>query len=331
METPPALMARSRIGLYVWQMIRTHRSGLRTALRLACVALAYASSLTAAQAQKRTPMPSDILVLGDSQMSFGGGPAFHAFFTNIRKHCSGLMLPSKKLAAIEKMATGVIGVRATGLQTWLSKSRKGKRMVCVKDPTGLVNARVIGAAKNGPRWVQIGESRAHDFCARGRSPLQEMLSQKRYQPKLLVLHFMGLSANHWLKKGNAERDMAQVVKLLPKDTGCIVMTTAPGYRKNINNPRIKAQPVIQRAVEATKGRCTFVKGLTRKTLAAFQGQRSHFYRNKNGRVRDPYHPVPSAARAFFKMRRAPLCRAVIKQLWPNEPSATLAGSEPRIQ
>ncbi len=312
-------------------MTRTHRSWLSSAVY--CVGAVTVTSIlaTTATAQKRTPMPSDILVLGDSQMSFGGGPAFHDFFTNFSKHCSGLMLPSKKLKAVEKLAAGVIGVRATGLQTWLSKSRKGKRMVCVKDPTGLVNARVIGAARHGPRWVQIGESRAHDFCAPGKAPLAEMLSQKPYRPQLLILHFMGLSAYHWLKKDNAERDMAQVLQLLPEKTGCIVMTTAPGYRRDINAPRIKAQPIIERAVNATKGRCTFVRGLTRETLSAFQGQRTRFYRHKNGRVRDPYHPVPSAARAFLQMRRAPLCNAVVRQLWPDEPSATLAGSETRIQ
>ncbi|MEO1265466.1 MAG: hypothetical protein AAFV26_07155 [Pseudomonadota bacterium] len=310
------MIARSIFGT------RTARAPI--AAIVAAGALVSAFSPSAALAKSKAPARAEILMLGDSQLSFGGGPAFLSFFNNFAERCDGLMLPADKRAAVTNMATGIIGVRATGLQNWLSTTAKGKRMVCVKDPTGLVNARVLGAARTGPRWVQIGESRNHDFCKRGTSPMAALLATRRFRPKLMILHFMGLSAYHWLKPGNAERDMKKVLATLPPKTGCIVMTTAPGYRADINRPRLKAQPKIEAAVKATGKRCAFVRGLTSKTVAAFQGKAKRFYRHPSGKVRDPYHPVPSAARDFVKTHRAALCRAVIKQLWPDEPIGAFA-------
>ena len=45
------------------------------------------SALTLGQSQAEQFLSPDILILGDSQISFGSGPAFLEFFTDIKKHC----------------------------------------------------------------------------------------------------------------------------------------------------------------------------------------------------------------------------------------------------
>lgn len=72
-------------------------------------------STLSATAQPSKLRPTDILILGDSQLAFGSGPALEEFFKDFSSRCGGLGLPDDQLRAVESMSVGILGVRATGL------------------------------------------------------------------------------------------------------------------------------------------------------------------------------------------------------------------------
>ncbi len=262
--------------------------------------------------------PTEILILGDSQLAFGSGPNILDFFDSFSQRCQGLGLAPERLRAVEAMSHGILGVRATGLHMWLSNTAKGTRMICVKDPAGLVNASTYGSMRYGrSKWVQIGESRNHRFCGGARSPIQHIMANLPEPPKLMILHFLGLSAYHWLRTARLERDLERVDAQLPKQTKCLFWTTTPAYTAKINAPRIRAQAKLAGKLKEKNHRCGFVAGFTPETLKAFQGNTQYYYKRKNGRVKDPYHTTPAGAERFLKLRGPDLCRGVVKALWPD--------------
>lgn len=291
----------------------------RNVALLVCATLCFASGPGAAPGLAAQGLrPVDILMLGDSQLAFGSGPAFVKFFKNFSKRCAGLGLPESKLRKVEAMSFGILGVRATGLHMWLSRSKKGTRMICVRDPAGYDNASTYGAMRyNKSRWVQIGESRHHRFCGSSRSPMENIMAQLPEAPKLTIFHFLGLSAYHWLKKSRLLADLTKVNKQLPMETSCLFVTTIPAYLRKINRPRIKAQAALEEALMDERHRCGFVAGQTKKTLGAFQGNPAYYYKRRDGRVKDPYHTTPAGAARFLAIRGPAICRGVVEALWPH--------------
>ncbi len=261
---------------------------------------------------------TDILILGDSQITFGSGPAFLKFFENIEKNCAPTPKQKRDLAKLGEQSVGVIGVRSTSLHSWTARSGKAKGSVCDVDPTWNVNAGSYGtvARKNAKNvYLQIGQGEEFQFCKKGLSPFEAIFKDNYYDPKLLVLSFLGNSSGTWGKsKEAAVKDVQATIKHLPKDTPCIFMSTAPAYKKKVNDDRLRAQKNIKKAFAETGNRCSFVEGLTPATIAANLGNKKHFRLKKSGAVKDPFHPNKRAARKFFKIEQANICKAIFEQV-----------------
>lgn len=258
----------------------------------------------------------DILVLGDSQISFGSGPAFLEFFTDIKSHCQPNELQQQHLKKLGEMTVGVIGVRSTSLHSWTARKGRAKGTVCDVDPKWKVNAGAYGfvnTTKN--KYVQIGRGDQYQFCSPNQSPFETMFRDDYYKPKLLLMSFLGNSARRWAdNKDLAIKDVEALMHQVPEDIPCIFMTTAPAYKKKIVDLRLKAQKNLMEAFEETGNRCTFVPGATPATVAANQGNRHYFRLNKNGLVKDPYHPNTKAAKNFFALEMGGICNAIFDQI-----------------
>lgn len=193
-------------------------------------------------------------------------------------------------------------------------------MICVRDPAGYSNASTYGTMRyGGARWAQIGESPNHRFCGWQRSPLENIMQSLDKPPKLMIFHFLGLSAFRWANRANIEADLAGVDEQLPPQSACMFLTTIPAYRADINRPRIKAQANLETALNEASHRCGFVAGVTDQTIRAFQGNPAYYYRRKNGRVKDPYHTTPGGAAEFLRHRGSAICRGVVEALTATLP------------
>lgn len=315
--------------LYAQRMITNRTFQLAAVAIVITQAVTTASARTASASPADVKKPMDIMILGDSQLSFGSGNAFQSFFSSLGQRCKGTGLPDEVLTKISNLRVGILGVRATGLHTWLSRTRKGKRMICVPDPAGLVNASVYGALRYGrSKWVQVGRSRNHRFCKPGRSGFEAIFAEKRYRPRLVIMNYLGLSAWRWTKRSRVETDFKELDRQLPRDTSCVVFTSAPTYTAKINRPRLKAQGNLKEVLGRSGSRCTFVPGLTPKTVKALQGNARLFYRRSNGTVKDPFHPNPAGAQRYLSLRRPAICRAVADALMDTDltPAALQPGA-----
>ncbi len=262
----------------------------------------------------------EILIIGDSQISFGSGPAFLEFFSNIKTHCKPNAEQKQHLEQLGKMRVGVIGVRSSSIPSWTARSGKGKDTICKVDPKWRVNAGAYGFVnKSGNKYVQIGEGRDYQFCAANTSPLEEMLRDDYYDPKLILMSFLGNSAKRWANSPEAAiRDVQKLKTQLPPDLPCIFMTTAPAYKKKIVDLRLRAQKNLMDAFKTSGLRCSFVPGSTPETVAANQGNKEYFRLNKKGMVKDPYHPNEAAAKNFFALEMDQICTAIFTQISPTK-------------
>ena len=258
----------------------------------------------------------DILILGDSQISFGSGPAFLEFFADIEHQCHPTEKQAKYLKSLGEMKVGVIGVRSTSIHSWTARSGSAKGAVCDVDPKWKVNAGSYGFLnKTGNKYVQIGKGKSYQFCAANQSPFETMFREDYYDPKLLLLSFLGNSSRRWAdSKEKALEDVAMLTKQLPPDLPCIFMTTAPAFSKKIVDLRLKAQKNVMEAFAESGNRCTFVPGATPETVAANQGNKHYFRLNKRGKVKDPYHPNAKAAENFFALEMEDICGAIFEQI-----------------
>jgi hypothetical protein len=278
-----------------------------------CVWAAHAAS-----AKAKAQAPVDLLVIGDSQISFGSGPAFEAFFADFATHCADADITAQQRMAVSDLKVGMVGVRSTGLTTWLARSNRGKRMMCVRDPDprGLVNASVWGAMQRNQkqRWVQIGDAPGYRYCKQGQSTLRAMLATFPRPPKLIMFHVMATDSFRWTTPKRIEDDLKRLEADLPDKTACIYFTTAPTYRTSVNARRVRAQAKLAAAISKTGSRCRLINGLTPATRKAFEGNAAFFYRHKSGRVRDPYHPTNAAARVYLKRHAKAVCKAVVSAI-----------------
>jgi len=281
---------------------------------LAATFLASISATSVAHAGSFTK--PDILVLGDSQITFGSGPAFLDFFENIERNCSPTHKQRRALKKLGDQSVGVIGVRSTSLHSWTARNGPAKGSVCDVDPTWNVNAGSYGTVSTSDNaFIQIGQGKQYQFCAKGSSPFETMFKDNYYDPKLLVLSFLGNSSDAWAKnKAQAVKDVKAAIQHLPQGMPCIFMSTAPSYKKSVNDTRLAAQKNIKSAFAETGNRCSFVEGLTPNTLAANVGNKKHFRLKKSGAVKDPFHPNKRAARKFFQLEKKNICEAIFEQV-----------------
>lgn len=319
----------------------TRPTGARRAIRLLalaaalCPALALAAGVaagaprgvSAADAAASASRPSaakgfvspEIFVLGDSQLTFGAGPVLLDFFDNLNARCAAAGHAGRVIEARDgALRVGVLGVRSTAIHSWVARSGRGKAMVCAKDKTWGVNAGAFGQlSMTGKKWEQIGEDPHNQFCKKGRSPFEEMFAGGYYDPKLFVMFFLGNATGRWAKSPkSALKDVEALAAQLPADTRCLMVTTAPSYKKSSNRRRLKAQETLKAAFAKTGNRCAVVSGFTPETIAALQGQARFFRRRKDGSVKDPFHPNSGGAKAWLAKTAPALCAAIAAQ-WPR--------------
>ena len=250
----------------------------------------------------------DILVLGDSQLSFGAGAAFVELFGAMRGDCG-----------LGRDATvGAIGVRSSTLQSWTSVGKSAKSAICDLDPKWKVNAGAYGTLSQGENpYVQIGRGEQFQFCSPDRSPLEAVFYDGYYRPDLVLMFLMGNATERWAESPEAAlQDVRSFLADLPKDQPCIFMTSAPPYGEKSVRQRQKAQDNIEAAFAKAGGRCSFVPGSTPETVAENMGNAENSSRKSSGKVKDPFHPTEVAARKFMALQRDAICRAVAAQLAP---------------
>ena len=265
----------------------------------------------------------DVLVLGDSQISFGAGPAFVDFISNLEANCSPKRREKTLLKKIDTTNVAVIGVRSTSLHSWTARGGAAKGSVCDVDPKWKVNAGsygVVNTTKN--QFVQIGQGRNYQFCKKGEAPFETMFDASYYDPKLLILTFLGNATKRWQTEPELTmRDVQLTAKQLPKGMPCVFMTTAPAYKPSISKRRFEAQENIRKAMAREGHRCVFVDGLTEQTMAANHGNKSFFRLNKSGGVKDPFHPNQRGARQHLKIVAPQLCKAIFTALDGKKPKS----------
>lgn len=282
-----------------------------------CIAISFQMSQQAQADPMRTP---EILVLGDSQLSFGAGPVMLDFFNNIKSRCRGAIPSTSVFGEVGHMRSALIGARSTSLGSWLSKTGAARAKLCKKDAKWGVNASIWGTIrklpqKSGTVHVQIGEGKQYQFCRRGQTPLEALFANGYYSPRLLVFNLLGNGVWRWAKSYKlAHSDVMRLDDQLPHGVPCLFMTTMPNYEKSRNKLRLKAQKNIEAAFATHKNRCAFVRGLTPQTIAAIQGKNRYFRRRKSGRVKDPFHPNSEATKKFYSLIRENLCQAIASAL-----------------
>jgi hypothetical protein len=274
--------------------------------RIVACGLVFLSLAAAGAAVPQTRPAPDILVLGDSQLSFGAGTAFVSALEGLRGQCG-----------LARDATiGVIGVRSSSLQSWTSPGRAAKSAICDIDPKWKVNAGAYGVLSPGDNpYVQIGQGAAFQFCRDGRSPLQAVFDDGYYRPAVMIMFLMGNAARRWAASAeDAARDARAFMADLPPGQPCIFMTSAPTFGETSVMLRQEAQANIAAGFAKAGGRCSFVAGLTPETIRENRGNAANFRRHASGRVKDPLHPTEAAAHRFLSLRRAALCDALSTQL-----------------
>jgi hypothetical protein len=273
--------------------------------RLLHAAVFLLATTGTAPAQSTFQSP-DILVLGDSQLSFGAGVAFLDLFRKIDGQCG--LKPG--------MSVGVLGVRSSQLVAWTAKDKTGKKSICDIDPKWKVNAGSFGVInKTKNKYVQIGQGEEYQFCKAGKSPFEAMFEAGYYKPKLLIMTFVGNASERWANSPEeAGNDVRRTMRDLPPGMPCVFMTTAPAYTERVVRERQRAQDNIERAFKTVGQRCSFVRGYTEQTIAANLGNAANFRRKPDGTVKDPYHPTETSAKQFLSLIRPQLCKAIQEQL-----------------
>ena len=253
----------------------------------------------------------EILMLGDSQLSFGAGEVVLDFFDNLKTRCEGVIDQSMLLSELQEMRTTLIGARSSSLQSWTTTSGWAYDRLCKKDKTWGVNASIWGYGRQkGVPYVQIGEHKNYDFCEKGKTPIQ-VLFETGYNPNLLIFNILGNNAKRWAKDPKlAEVDVKRFIEQTPAHLPCIYMSTLPIHTKRRNDTRYKAQEAIKAAFEKAGDRCAFVETLDKKTIALVQGKNKYFKRKKNGKVKDPFHPQKAAARKVYNLKQNEICQAI---------------------
>jgi hypothetical protein len=252
-----------------------------------------------------------LLILGDSQLTFGGGRPFLRFFKDINKQCETYWNNDQHLPNISA-STGIIGVRSTSIHSWIARDGKSKGMVCDKDPKWGVNARTLGVNEDSKRkFEQIGELPHNKFCEPHLSPFEAMFRPGYYDPELFIMFFLGNSTGRWDEEpALAKQDLEHMLLQIPKDIPCILLTTIPTHKPNTNDKRQLAQQAMMDAFnDSLTSHCTLVSGVTETTRNMSENNTDYFFQKKNGKF-DPYHPSELGARKFLDNRSEDICDAI---------------------
>ncbi|MES2813490.1 MAG: SGNH/GDSL hydrolase family protein [Pseudomonadota bacterium] len=275
-------------------------------LKSVCTVACMAASTGICQAEGTARGAPDILILGDSQLTFGAGEAFLDVLASVAGSC-GLDADA---------TTGVIGVRSSAITSWTGTSKSDKGAICDVDPKWKVNAGAYGTLGQGENpYIQIGKGAQFQFCRAGMSPLQAVFADGYYAPDLVIFFMMGNATERWASDpGAALQDVRALMADLPPNQPCIFMTSAPPFKEKAVKERLQAQDNIEAAFALAGRQCTFVPGFTTETIAENRGNAANFRRNASGKVKDPYHPTEAGARRFLKLQRGALCAAIGKEL-----------------
>lgn len=259
---------------------------------------------------------TDVLIIGDSQISFGAGAGHLALFGNLASACGADARQRAQLDHLANARAAAIGVRSTSLVDWTTADRDEQGLICDKDSAFGVNAGVYGIGGDPDlAFVQIGEGVDYPFCTPGQSVMQAMLSEPAYQPDLLVLAFLGNAVDRWATPHGAVRDdLRAALEQIPQGMDCIVMTTAPAFDASVNDRRVVAQDNLRQALESTGRQCSFVAGIRPDTVAATQDNPNFFRRNDAGEVIDRFHLNSDGYADFFTRVKPALCTAVFEQV-----------------
>lgn len=298
-------------------------ASLKTFLAASTIFMALSVSFSvntakaADQSRKNFKSP-DILMLGDSQLSFGAGEVVADFFQNIKARCEGIIDQAMLLEEIEKMRVTLVGARSSSLQSWTTTQGWAYDRLCKKDKNWGVNASIFGHGRQkGVPYIQIGEHKDYKFCEKGKTPI-EVLFEQGYSPDLLIFNILGNNSKRWAKDPKtADEDVAKFIAQTPAHLKCIYMTTLPIHTKRRNDVRLKAQTAIKAAFERAGNRCEFVETLDAKTISLVQGQNRYFKRKKNGKVKDPFHPKKAAARKVYNLKQNEICQAISSVYMPT--------------
>ncbi len=255
---------------------------------------------------------TDIMVLGDSQISFGAGEVYLKFFENLEQQCLGTDVSAATLSKLGDQRTAALGVRSTSLHSWVARKGAPKGTICDVDKKYGVNAGVYGLGGNPKRkFVQVGRDTGVRFCRPDQSAFEGLFREDASDPKLLILAFLGNAAERWTDDPSlAAQDVRRTLEQVPTDVPCVFMSTVPVYSKKTNDLRMKAQTEIVKAFQKSGGRCEVVEGFSAETRNVIEGHAKFFKRNSAGRVTDPHHPSPAATRMFVDLNRAALCNAI---------------------
>ncbi|WP_131726294.1 SGNH/GDSL hydrolase family protein [Ruegeria denitrificans] len=258
----------------------------------------------------------DILILGDSQISFGAGKEYLRFFDQLSDRCKITPKRKKILSKLGDRETAAIGVRSTSLQSWTTPDGATKGAICDVDKKFGVNAGAYGIDGNPDRvFIQIGKGDAYQFCKPKQSAFVAMFEGGYYDPELLVLTFLGNSADRWANSPElALQDAYRTLEQIPDNIPCVFISSVPVYLKKTNDKRMKAQTEIARAFRKSGTQCAVVEGFNRKTRKKIEGKPVYFRRNDAGQVTDPHHPSPAAIRAFLDINSVDICDAVFSTL-----------------
>lgn len=250
---------------------------------------------------------AEILVLGDSQISFGAGGAYTAYFGDLAQKC-GAVAPG-----FARADAAAIGVRSTALHHWTARNEATRGTICDVDPTFGVNAGSYGVTSANRSYVQIGADPNYPFCPSGRSPLEAVFETPKFDPDLVVLAFLGNAVGRWQSATTARSDWQTAVAQLPAGMPCIVMTTIPSFETVENDRRARAQANLATAVRDS-GNCAFVPGFTSATRQAIEGNAAYFRSDATGKVTDPRHPTAASAARFIDIQTPALCAALTQVL-----------------
>lgn len=273
---------------------------LCTALSLAlvsCTPAAIRAPVQPPAPQTTQTTQAEILLLGDSQISFGAGGPYTQFLQTLGQSCPGL--PARYASAKAQ----AIGVRSTALHHWTATSAPDRDPVCEVDKTYGVNAGIYGVTSSGLSYVQIG-SADYPYCATRTTPLKA--ATDHVDPDLIVLAFLGNATDRWQNPQTARADWQATLSQLPKDIPCMMLTTIPAFEPSENQRRQTAQDNLRTAVQSTN-RCSFVPGLTPATLQAIQGRPENFRTDATGRVTDATHPTATSAARYIDANTSALC------------------------
>ncbi|MEP1444190.1 MAG: hypothetical protein ABJK39_14360 [Hyphomicrobiales bacterium] len=294
---------------------------LKTAkIMLASSLIAITTSITAAPAQSLKD--ADLLVVGDSQILFRGGPAYLDHFNKLAETC-GALIPERAADFKEHFSgdVGVAGIRAATLNSWLAREGKEKDALCVPEKSWPKNTRGFGVLQTpDQKFHQTGREGNYPLCQADQSPLETLFKQVGNKPNLVVLTILGKYANKWAKnEALAHDDAARLAAQVPAGTPCVYLTTAPSFSGKQNAIRRVGQNHFFNGFEKAGGACLPVKGLTEETIATFEGNNKLYKARKDGSVRDVFHPNDLGIRTFLNMASPAMCQALVTILDREQP------------